>query len=1059
MKYITNARLLTLGLSLFLGTFLSAQDNTVFDKKQFEQNLQKAQELTAENKMKEAMVYLEKADKTMYSKNAAHPIEATKLTLAFGDWYLSNGNIKTAEDTYKWSLLSAESAPKSAPQRNPLLADAQRGLARVELSKGNYAKSEEFSRKALGVNDGSRRSQGSLLNLVDLGLVYKAKLQTPLAIKSFEQAKEQSQKLPNQNTKEIAMVYYRLGEAYLEGGKSQKALENLRVAQQICDKIGKEGTSVKASVMQCLGETHISLENNEEALRNHAVAVAAFGEDAPNAVKSLLRMGKIFSVLKTDEVSELAYNQSLGTSRALVPKVDAVLSAEQIKNIASKARAKNIAFSVSCYDRAEVMAQKINANKVVYEIEILMGRGRIHFELQDLGKAKANYEKAYALVKGVYPAKHPVSSECQLALGKIYLAESQLETSLQYIEQSLNATLASGADVGGKKLPDLGKAKFPYELLNSMTAKGQVYTAQAGNNDGQKLEDALAYFDKAYELVQKLRRRHRSQGQRYELAKMSKALSNQAVKAAYGLYQKTGNQKYLYKAFDFCENAKSTLLLDALRDLEARKVAGVSEEILNKEQKLKVELAYFGEEIYYELKQGAKRNDNRLTTLEIKKDSVGKVYDALITEIEKKYPKYYELKYKNGTVPLTEIQQLLASGQTLVEYLEADSTVYIFIATKEKADMVAVPLKEKLNDLVLPFMVALKGNDFDAFVKYSTIIHDLLWKPVAQRLGNTKSLLVVPDAHLNYISFELLLTKKPANLNGDYRQLPILLRDYPICYNYSASLFAQSKKIAKGLQPMDGFMGIAPDFAKMDFGALRNKMEKKDDTSSVFSALPEAVKEVQTISKFLGGQEFTGKDAGEGRFKKEVNKHSIIHLATHTVVNNSNPLFSKIILDPDGDNDGLLHTYELYGLDLNAEMVTLSTCNSGIGSIQEGEGVMSIARGFSYAGVPNVVMSLWPVPDATTGELMHSFYGYLRQGYNKDQALQRAKIDFIDKASRLTGAPFFWGGFVIAGNEDAMDMPHLHIDRPFPWLWAGIGGGSLLLLGLGAWMWSRRRTA
>ena len=109
MKYITNARLLTLGLSLFLGTFLSAQDNTVFDKKQFEQNLQKAQELTAENKMKEAMVYLEKADKTMYSKNAAHPIEATKLTLAFGDWYLSNGNIKTAEDTYKWSLLSAES--------------------------------------------------------------------------------------------------------------------------------------------------------------------------------------------------------------------------------------------------------------------------------------------------------------------------------------------------------------------------------------------------------------------------------------------------------------------------------------------------------------------------------------------------------------------------------------------------------------------------------------------------------------------------------------------------------------------------------------------------------------------------------------------------------------------------------------------------------------------------------------------------------------------------------------------------------------------------------------
>lgn len=856
-----------------------------------------------------------------------------------------------------------------------------------------------------------------------------------------------------------AQSYLKQGESYLVAGKSQKALESLRSAQQICEKLGKDAYPTNANVMKLLGEAFIALENNEEALKHHARAVALFGNDANSAIQSLMKMGKLFSVLKSDDISETAYNQSLGTSRALTPKVDAVLSAEQIKTLASNARAKNIAFAISCYDRSVIISSKTGSNKVAYEIEALMGRGKIYLELKDLARAKANYTKAYALAQKSYTVKNPIISECQLALGKISLSEGQPDAALPYIEQALNAALSPGAEISGRTLPNITKAVFPYELLSAMTAKGQAMTLQAQQKDIQKLEDALAYFDKAYELVQQLRRKHRSQGQRYELAKMSKALSNQGVKAAYGLYKGTGKLKYLSKAFDFCENSKSALLLDALRDLEARKVAGVPEAILEKEQSLRVGMANVDEEIFQELKLGGTKNDLRLGILRAKKDSVNVVFEAFVKEVEKKYPKYHQLKYQGGTTPLVEVQQFLAPSQSLVEYLETDSTVYIFIASKDKADLVEVSMKEKANDLVLPFMISLKGNDFDAFVKYSTIIHDLLWKPVAQRLGNAKSLLIVPDAHLNYISFELLLTKAPAELNGDYRQLPILLRDYPICYNYSASLFVQSKKIAKNLKPQHGFMGVAPDFAKMDFGTLRSKMEKKDDTSSVFSALPEAVKEVQTISKFLGGQDFTGEGAGEGRFKNEVNKHSIIHVATHTVVNNSNPLLSKIVLDPDNENDGLLHTYELYDLDLNAEMVTLSTCNSGIGSIQEGEGVMSIARGFSYAGVPNVVMSLWPVPDATTGQIMHSFYGYLRQGYNKDQALQRAKIDFIDKATRLTGAPFFWGGFVIAGNDDVMDMSHLHIDRPFPWLWAGIGGGSLLLLGVGAWMWSRRRTA
>ena len=113
----------------------------------------------------------------------------------------------------------------------------------------------------------------------------------------------------------------------------------------------------------------------------------------------------------------------------------------------------------------------------------------------------------------------------------------------------------------------------------------------------------------------------------------------------------------------------------------------------------------------------------------------------------------------------------------------------------------------------------------------------------------------------------------------------------------------------------------------------------------------------------------------------------------------------------------MLHTYELLQMQLNAELVTLSACNTGVGKYYEGEGMISMATGFNIAGVDNVVMSLWPVPDHTTAEIMEQFYSYIGAGEEPKSALRRAKLDFLESADSNLKHPYYWAGFIIMSDH------------------------------------------
>ena len=214
-----------------------------------------------------------------------------------------------------------------------------------------------------------------------------------------------------------------------------------------------------------------------------------------------------------------------------------------------------------------------------------------------------------------------------------------------------------------------------------------------------------------------------------------------------------------------------------------------------------------------------------------------------------------------------------------------------------------------------------------------------------------------------------------------------------------------------------------------------------------FVPLPGARKEIDAISEFFEGDFLVDQQASEQLFKNTAGQYQILHLAMHGVADKRNPTQSRLMFTPQDDNveDDTLYTYELYNMKLLAEMVVLSACGTGEGKYIDGEGIMSLAHAFMYAGSASVVQSMWNTEDESSAKLMTYFYESLAEGHNKSEALQQAKLKYLERHPGAEGHPFYWAGFLLNGdaspiinNNDTMLVTGLLILLVFALIWFGI---------------------
>jgi len=289
------------------------------------------------------------------------------------------------------------------------------------------------------------------------------------------------------------------------------------------------------------------------------------------------------------------------------------------------------------------------------------------------------------------------------------------------------------------------------------------------------------------------------------------------------------------------------------------------------------------------------------------------------------------------------------------------------------------------------------------------------------------------------VPFDVLVRSLPESNQG-YRDFEYLINDFTISYAYAPDLWVSAKQNQlTGWQQQ--YAGFAPNYELL---ALQESQQLSDygNYRDQLGPLKYTPQEIQKANTFFTGSLFLDHEASEGKFKALEGSAQILHLAMHALVDEENPLRSKLIFSQSADttDDGFLHAYELYNLRLNAELAVLSACNTGFGPLSEGEGVTSLSRAFSYAGCRSIVMSLWPAQDKSTLDIMTLFYEGLADGLPKHEAMRQAKLNYLQNSDDLFASPFFWANFVVSGNTEALT-------KKTPWISYGLGLLGLCLVG------------
>ena len=513
-------------------------------------------------------------------------------------------------------------------------------------------------------------------------------------------------------------------------------------------------------------------------------------------------------------------------------------------------------------------------------------------------------------------------------------------------------------------------------------------------------------------------------------------LYEDAVEATMLAYKITDDRKFLKQAFTFADNRKSNNLNERLTLQQQKIEQNIPRSWKLEETELLAKINLKEKEIH-DAKSGT--DHVSLTSLENELFYLKQAYDQHFAQLKDQFP-YYVHNRQNKSVALDQLTSQLGKNEAMMAYFETDSSLFLYLLT-DQLDYFEIQQGKGFQDRLVQLLNSIKNNQYDKALAQS--VSDIILKPAFDKLKNQgiESLLIIPDGYLNYLPFELLPPPEGAAINP---KIPFLINDFTIRYHYAARLVNFFRGIRKQNGLTTEFYGFAPSFNRKSNPLLTTRSAENIEISSELQDLPQARAEVLYGANLMNGRSFMEDEATEENFKEAIKKAGIIHLASHAIINDEDPMYSKIVFaNGTGDKeDGLLYTYELYNMDMNAQLACLSACNTGFGNLQSGEGVVSLARGFMYAGVPNVMMSLWSVPDISTAEIMKAFYEEIDQGKGKADALRAAKLKYLHNADANTSNPYYWGAITMIGDNEPINLVS---DFPNLWLWI-IGALALLAL-------------
>jgi len=664
-------------------------------------------------------------------------------------------------------------------------------------------------------------------------------------------------------------------------------------------------------------------------------------------------------------------------------------------------------------------------------------------------RLKGDYEESIKFLNDALRIKneylgefHPETADIYFQLGKVYYQQLQLDEAISFFQRSLIALVPDFDDSRVTSNPPLGMMSPTDKLLESLIAKADTLRLKYLYHPEQieSLNTAYSTYILVSQVIETLRRGYKSDNYKLFFGEKVHSIYQEAIQTSLLLYDITEEVQYKKAAFILSEKGKATVLEEALCEAKARKFSGIPSSLLQKEKQLRKDLTFFDTYLQKEYFR-EKPNTERINSLEEQYYSLVLEYLKLIDNFETNYKKYYELKYKPLEINIDKIQKYLSHDSAIIEYFIGEGVLHIFVLTDKGLEFRDIVLDEDLNRLVADYNRAIKKIEEGPFLLLSWKLYRLLFEPVRHLIKQKKKLIIIPDGPLYTIPYESLISGQTGT--SDLSKRDFLVKHFAFSYHYSAYLWLASAIENSPLQDTS-FIGFAPVFGqdiRNGYIIANNPTSSPSDknqfiTSSKFrntsgeplpavSQLPATEEELRAIIELfrIQGKKALGyfhRKATEDNFKNaKMVDYNLIHIATHSIKNEGPYQLSGLIFSPPESGqkikeDGILYSGEIYNLQLNAELIVLSSCESGVGKLVKGEGMIALNRGFFYSGIKNIVYSLWKVEDRSTSRLMIAFYKNILQGCSYSLALQKAKLELIE--DRFTAFPKYWSGFVLVGR-------------------------------------------
>jgi CHAT domain-containing protein/Tfp pilus assembly protein PilF len=965
--------------------------------------------------------------------------------LAMAFCYENKQDFETAIEYYEKSL---DLYNEIKDTNNIYVARIYSSIGIIYYYYGMYKDALEYLKIAQEIiieNYGKETSSSAALYNV-MGIISEALGKFELSLDYKQKALSIFIKIDGNESVDVAHVYLNLGGLYQNLVEYDKAMDCYKKTLGIYMKLYGENNVMIADVYNNMAVVYNDKEEYNSALEYYLFAkdiyVALLDENDIKLATVYNNIGVVYEITGKYNLALDYYNKALTIRKKILgnkhPDVAVVYGNVGVLYLMSN----NYDLAIDYLTKSLQIKEKVYGKNHIEITTDLFNLGRTYKEKSDIEKSLDYYTRVLEIRKRYYGEKHPNISLIYSNIGVLYYDNNEFEKSLSYFQNALIALIKDYNNKETNSVPTVNQVDNSSLLLTILSNKVQIFY------DKKTKESLLLALDNVYAcdtLINQMLKSAQKKADKLNIGEKAFMLYAAAYDICYELFEMSVDtierEKYLKEILYFSEKNKSTVLLSALFSAEAKEFAGLPDSLLQYESKLASDLDYFKKELTYET------DSSNIIAYRRNIFQINRKIDSLIVKYEEDYPNYYDLKYNNNLVSLCNVQSLLDNKTLIISYLSIDSLISCLLISKDTLQIEFLDIDGVLIDLVKEYRYGLtytNSSRFSAFYKKQA--YNFYKQLIPENIDNEiENLIMIPDAELSMIPFETLLTEEAGD--KDWSELPYLIKKYNISYSYSANLFYKTfpKEHESNIESTDlnDWLAFAPVFDDAETAGLtlRTRELLRDFESNIndtlntrgrlvdggyISPLPGTESEVQSIFKEFDDK---GKKA-QVQIKNNANEeyiksgglkeYKLLHFATHGFVNEEKPELSGIFLAQDStlSEDGILYQGEIYNLDLNADLTVLSACETGLGQIKRGEGIIGLTRALLYAGSKNIIVSLWKVADESTSDLMIDFYKNLlnenQETKEYSKALQQAKLKMINEEKYAH--PFYWSPFILIGK-------------------------------------------